>query len=143
MPTKHREELSSQDDEWLSRYEVEVRQIVLRRVVQLLYLEKAPMKLADLLSAANASINSVAAAYQTLRDLNAAEMFDGRVALTKQGRRFVLRDRQRFFFPRITVHYRPSDSPGNERRTKSDRFVDGKLPDAYRLEVIDTGSSNA
>lgn len=142
MQTERQEAPSFPEDDWLLRYEEEVRQIALRRVVQVLFLSKEPIKLAELLSAVNASINSVAAAFQMLKDVDAVEMLDGRVSLTKQGRRVVLRDRRRLFFPRVTVHYRPPDITSRDRRTKSNSFVDGKLPDVYRLAAIDTVSND-
>lgn len=134
---------SSPDDEWLRQYEAEVSQIVLRRVIQVLFLARAPVKLGDLLATANASINSVAAAFHTLKDHDVADYVDGRMALTQRGRRLVLKERRRFFFPRISVHYRPSATENAGRRTKADSFIDGRLPDSYRLARIDTEETDA
>lgn len=143
MQTTPNEEPSSPDDEWLLRYEGEVRQIVLRRVVQILFLTRTPVKLGDLLATANASLNAVADAFQTLKGEGVAEYVDGRIALTKRGRRLVLKDRRRFFFPRTSVHYRSSATERKSRRNRADSFLDGKLPDSYRLGAIDTEKTDA
>jgi hypothetical protein len=140
MPIGHKEPRFSLDDsEWLPRYEADVREVVFRRVVQVLFASKTPLALGDLLANSHASVNSVAAAFQTLRDRGLAELIDRRVALTKQGRRVLLRERRNLFFPRVTVRYRTGTRSIHERKTKADSFVDGRLPDTYRLGEIDMG----
>jgi hypothetical protein len=143
MQTKPNAKPSSPDDDWLHRYEAEVSQIVLRRVIQALFIARAPVKLVDLLATANASINSVADAFQTLKSYGFADYVDGRIALTTRGRRLIFKERRRFFFPRMSVHYRPSATERTSRRAKADRFVDGRLPDSYRLGRIDKGKTDA
>ncbi|MEW6505963.1 MAG: hypothetical protein AB1457_18580 [Chloroflexota bacterium] len=139
MRTKTTERPSLRDDESLRKYEAEVSQIVLRRVVQVLFLSRSAMKIADLIGATNSSINSVAEAFQILKNQGAVDLFDGRIALNGYGRRLVLKNRRRFFFPRVSVSYASaaSDKERNSRGPNVETVLDGQLPDAYRLSAID------
>lgn len=139
MQTKANERPCLRDDESLQKYEAEVSQIVLRRVVQVLFLNRSAMKIADLMSATNSSINSVAEAFQILRNEGAVDLVDGRIALNGHGRRLVLKDRRRIFLPRVSVSYASaaSDKDRNSRGPNRETVLDGQLPDAYRLSTID------
>lgn len=135
MPTILRELPYLPEDEVLEEYERSVLIISKRRVLRLLFKNSEPLPIADILSKAKISLNSLAAIFQELGERGYMERSDRGVYLTQKGRIWALKNRKELFMYATRVVWKPTttvqDSEAERLRANT------SLPRGYTFSRID------